>query len=448
MKKVFVMFVRLHAAAWRCCIPAVLLLCCAAILVTARPALAQGSGWAVLETVPSLKTPLSYVLWIKSGTTNSQGNYSGDMASIWTVDATGHQMAISPTYGPYPGWRADELVPAFDGTLRMAWTMDTGTTADTTQNILSFWTLDGTGHQQAISPTYGPYPGWHFDECFPNPDGTTALYWAKNGYDSSGTLSNTQLSIWTVDSVGRQLSISPTYGPYPGWVFIEGIPSFDKNGTSYLEWINFGTTASSASKYTGDQISIWKTDSRGRQTSISPTYGPYPGWHSAGITPSYDGTARLLWGKSGTTDSQGNYSGDSASIWSVDATGHQISVSPTYGPYAGWTVSSFSAAPSNTSRLTWVYPGTTDSAGNYSGDQVSLWSLNSANIQTSISPTYSAGAGGTLDSLFVMPDGSERLTWEYGADSISYYLGTQFLEWALDAGNNQTAAGPVYGPYP
>jgi hypothetical protein len=268
------MFARLHAVVWRGCIPAVLLLCCAAVLLTpVRPALAQSSSpWTVQETTPSLKTPLSYVLWIKSGTTDSQGNYSGDMASIWTVDATGHQMAVSPTYGPYPGWRAYELVPAFDGTLRMAWIMDGGSTNATYQSILSFWTLDSSGKRMSVSPTYGPYTGWQFFECFPNPDGTTALYWAKSTQDSSGNDNGNLLSIWTVDSVGSQLSVSATYGPYPGWYFREGIPSVNTDGTSYVVWTNEGTTDSSGDNYTGDQISVWKTDSRGKQLSIGPTY--------------------------------------------------------------------------------------------------------------------------------------------------------------------------------
>lgn len=441
------MFIQINKAAWRFRFFSALWLCfCAALLLPARSASAQSSTpWEVQETIFSLKTSNSYTLWVKSGTTDSQGKYSGDTASIWTVDATGHQMAISPTYGPYPGWRADELVPAFDGTLRMAWTMSSGTDDNSYRSILSFWTLDGTGNRMSISPTYGPYTGWHFDQCFPNANGTTALYWTKDSLDSSGASSSNQLSIWTVDAVGSQLSISPTYGPYPGWYFLEGIPSFNKDGTSFLVWVNEGTTDSSGS-YTGDQLSLWKTDSRGNKTSIGPTYGRYPGWQFNELYPAYDGTARLLWTRPGAYDSSDNYSGDTASIWSVDSTGHQTKLSPTYGPYAGWSISSLIAAPSSTSRLVWTHPGTTDSSNSYSGDLVSIWSLNAADVQTSISPTYSAGGGAILDSLFVLPDGSERLTWELGSTPSSYDS-AKFLEWSLDAANNRTVTGPVYGPY-
>ena len=424
---------------------AALWLCLAAVFLgLERPAHAQSSNpWQVQETIPSLKNSNTYVLWVKTGTTDSSGNYSGDMASIWTVDATGHQMAISPTYGPYPGWTASQLTPAFDGTLRMAWTMDSGKAAITRRTILSFWTLDVTANRTSVSPTYGPYPNWHFVEFFPNPDGTSSLYWQKYSYDGTGALNGTQLSIWAVDAVGSQLSISPTYGPYAGWFAYGGLPSFNKDGTVFVAWVNPGTTDSNGN-YSGDQLSVWKTDSRGNQTSIGPTYGRYPGWHFSELYPSYDGTARLLWTLPGTTDSNGNYSGDTASIWTMDATGHETTISPTYGPYAGWTANSLYAAPSSTSRLLWVLPGTTDINGNFTGDQASIWSLNAADVQTSISPTYSASGGGTVDSLTVMPDGSERLSWDYGAISGS----TQFSLWSLDASNNRTATGPVYGPYP
>ena len=420
-----------------------ILLCLSLIFVSmlGRPALAQSNPWTIQETVPSLSNSLTYVVWVKSGTTNANGSYSGDTASIWTVDATGHQMAVSPTYGPYTGWHADELVPAFDGSLRMAWTQNSGTTVDTSRNIVSFWTLDSTANLTAISPTYGPYSGWHFYEIFPNPDGTSAVYWANNTYDSSGALTANQLSIWTVDNVGSQLSISPTYGPYTGWYFLEGIPSFNKDGTSFVAWVNKGTTDSN-NNYSGDEVSVWKTDSRGSQTSVGPVYGRYPGWQFNELYPAYDGTARLLWMIPGTYDSSGSYSGDTASVWSLDSTGHQAAVGPVYGPYAGWTVDSIIAAPSSTSRLLWILPGTYDNQNNYTGDLASIWSLNAADVQTSISPTYTSPGGMASGGLDVMPDGSERLEWEYGnGDSGIFSL------WALDASNNHTATGPTYGPY-
>ena len=49
-----------------------------------------------------------------------------------------------------------------------------------------------------------------------------------------------------------------------------------------------------------------------------------------------------------------------------------------------------------------------------------------------------------LNGLTVMSDGTERLAWEYGAD----FSDTQFSLWSLDASNNRTATGPIYGPFP
>lgn len=431
-------FGRVLAALWLCLAAASVSI----LLGAASPVLAQsGSPWHVDSSVPSLSNGNTYVLWVKDGTTDAQGNYSGDTASIWTVDASGRQMAISPTYGPYAGWRTDQLTPAFDGTLRMAWTMNSGSGFLEQRSVVSIWTLDSSANRASVSPTYGPYAGWHFQEMFPNPDGTTALYWLKPIFDSSQNFSSTQLSIWAVDSVGSQLTISPTYGPYPGWFFLEGVPSLNKDGTSFVVWFN--PDLSNSDTYAGDQLSVWKTDSRGNQTSIGPTYGRYPGWRFRELYPAYDGTARLLWSYDGTTDANDNYSGDTASVWSMDATGHQTSISPTYGPYPGWTVDSVIAAPSSTSRLLWVLPGTTNSSGNFTGDQVSIWSLNSSNVQTSISPTYTSPGGQVLDSLSVHSDGSEHLEWEYSG----IYPDGQFSIWALDASNNRTVTGPVYGPY-
>ncbi len=412
---------------------------------TACHAQAGSNPWTIQQTAPSLSNPNTYALWVKKGTTDSSGNYSGDTASIWTMDAGGNQVKISPTYGPYAGWRATELTSAFDGTLRMAWTMRSGRLASGFRSVLSVWTLDVYANRTAVSPTYGPFPGWQFYEMFPNPDGTSSLYWTKLASDSNSTVNGTLLSIWRVDSVGSQLSISPTYGPYAGWYFLEGVPSFNKDGSSFLVWVNDGDYDAN-SNYSGDQISVWKTDVQGNRTSVGPTYGRYPGWQFSELYPAYDGTARLLWTLPGTTDNNNNYTGDTASVWSMDAAGQQTTISPTYGPFPGWTVYSVNASLSSTSRLLWVLPGTTDANGSYSGDSLSLWSLNAADVQTSISPTYTlagAGSGG----LSIMADGSERLEWDLGNSAASNYSDTQLSLWSLDASNNRTATGPIYGPF-
>ena len=436
------------------------LLLCLGLLIAAfgllgpvHPAAAQaGNPWTVSQTTPSLANSNTYVLWIKSGTTDANGHYSGDMASIWTVNASGQQVSISPTYGPYPGWSADSLIPAFDGTLRMTWTMDTGNTVGTRRDIVSYWALDVSGNRTSISPTYGPYTGWHFWEAFPQPNGTSAFYWVKGTTDSTGKNNGTLLSIWTVDSGGSQLSISSTYGPYPGWYFEEGIPNFNKDGTNYVVWTNPGTSDTNDQNYTGTQISVWKTDSRGNQTSIGPTYGRYPGWYFQGLIPEYDGTARLLWKTLGTyTDTQNSdgsytssYSGDVASIWSMDSTGHKTTNGPTYGPYAGWTADSLVPAPAGTSHMLWVKQGAYDINNHYSGDQASIWSLNAADVQTSISPTYTTPGGMAIDGLDFFSDGTSRLPWEYPDTNDNE---SRLSIWALDASNNRTATGQTYGPF-
>jgi len=423
------------------------LLCLAALLLGTCGRPAQAGPWTVRETIPTFTGGNSHVLWVKPGTTDTAGNYSGDTVSIWTVDVSGHQMAVSPTYGPYAGWHAYTLTPTFDGTLRMAWTQTTGTGANGFSSIVSLWTLDGLANRMAVSPTYGPYTGWLFSEEFANPDGTANLYWVKSKFSDTGVaFDGSQLSIWTVDSVGSRLAISPTYGPYSGWYFRGALPSFLKDGTWFLSWVTEGTFDNN-NNYSGDRLSLWKTDGRGSRTSISPTYGPYAGWYFNQLYPAFDGTARLLWTQPGVISSgTGTQNGDIASVWSVDQFGNQTSVSPTYGPYPGWTIDSIVAAPSSTSRLLWITPSTTNAQGKPTGDQVSIWSLNAANVQTSVSPTYTV-PGGTLTNLFVRPDGSENLTWEFGSNTNTNSNSTQFSLWDLDASNNRTVTGPTYGPY-
>ncbi len=415
-----------------------------ACLGMARPALVQASPWTVNQTAQSLKYTQSYALWIKKGTTDTNGLYSGDTVSIWVVNAAGSQTAISATYGPFTGWRALELVPAFDGTLRLAWTKESGTGTNR-QSAVSIWTLDASANLKFVGPTYGPFDGWHLLEVFANPDGTSNVYWVKSVFDATDTPTANQVSIWRLDAVGSKLSISPTYGPYSGWFFYEGLPSFNKDGTSFLAWVNPGVYDGKGG-YSGDMISLWKTDVAGTELSIGPSYGRYANWTFSELFPAYDGTARLLWTLPGTTDQNGNDSGDTASVWSVDSSGHETSISSNFGPYTGWGIDSIVTAPSSTSRLFWIHPGTNDAQGNYSGDTVAIWALNAANKTTAISPNYTT-PGGYSDGLSVFADGSESLTWNYGQTAASNYDSTQFSLWGLNALDNRTATGPVYGPY-
>ncbi len=421
-----------------------LLLCLAALLgALGRPAPAQAGPWTVYETLPSFTSANSYVLWIKAGTTDPAGSYSGDLVSIWTVDAAGNQLAVSPTYGPYAGWRASQLTPAYDGTLRMAWKADNSD--GTPDSIVSLWTLDSRANLTAISPTYGPYSGWTLLEEYANPDGTAALYWEKID-DAGAPGSGSQISIWTVDARGNRLSISPTYGPYADWYFYEALPSFSKDGTSFIAWVNSGTTDADGA-YTGDELSLWKTDAHGSRLSISPLYGRYPGWFFDQISPAYDGTARLLWVQPGGADSAGSYAGDIVSLWSVNSAGGQPAISPTYGPFSRWTARMLVTAPSGASCLLWAQPGAYDSgSGSYSGDLASLWSLSAGNALTSISPTY-AVPGAMVTGLDICADGSEHLAWQLG-NTVSGDSATRFSLWRLNSSSGLLAAGPTYGPFP
>ncbi len=435
---------KMEAAMW-CSLPACVWLCMVVGLAGMLPkaSAATGPAWHFSQSVPNLNGTTT-ALWIKTGTTDSSGNYSGDTASLWTLDAAGHQTFVSPTYGPYAGWSVSELDPTYDGALLLSWTHDTTDSSGNTQEQYSLWSLNGTGYRTAVSPTYGPYPGWSVVQTNSQPSGTALVFWKHSGvYDTSGNTSGDMLSVWTVDNVGNRTALSPTYGPYPGWSFYGASPGISsQDGSSFLLWVN---QSCSTGQGGGDQASIWKIDGNGNRASISPTYGPYPGWRADYIVPAYDGTARMLW----THDTAASdYSTlEQASVWFLDAAGDQTSVSPTYGPYPGWFTRSLQAAPDNTSRLLWVCPGADDSQGS-SGDKLSVWTLDTSGHPVSLSPTYGPFPGwSAADGLTVLPDGTERIFWGYVLPGDSSGLFSELSVWSLNAASQQTSLGPTYGPY-
>jgi hypothetical protein len=79
---------------------------------------------------------------------------------------------------------------------------------------------------------------------------------------------------------------------------------------------------------------MWNVDGNGNFVSAaSPLYGPYPGWSATSYERLPDGTGRLLW----------SHEAGVAGLWNVDANGNYVSAaSPLYGPYPGWSAQSFS----------------------------------------------------------------------------------------------------------
>ena len=399
-------------------------------------------AWHINSTFTNLDGTTT-MLWIKAGTTDANYNYSGDTISIWTLDATGRQVAVGPTYGPYINWTVSEIDPTYDGTLLLSWVHDTtDTNTGNTLEQYSLWTLNGTGYQTAVSPTYGPYPGWTFYSAAQQPNGTTLAYWTHAGTtDANGNYSGDALSVWILSkTTGVRTTTGPTYGPYLNWRFEQTTPSFySKDGSSFLLWTNRGPYDS------GDALaSIWKMDTNGNRTSVSPTYGPYIGWHPLYITPAHDNGARMIWTKSVPNAVSGN--SEQISIWTLDVYGSQIGVSPTYGPYPGWYSYILQVKPDNTSHMLWVHPGTTDTNGNYSGGQASLWTLDATETRTATSPTYGPTPGWDPEYGFV-GDGTEKLLWLYHAPNDTTTDASKFYLWNLNSSDQLPVSGPTYGPY-
>ncbi len=106
----------------------------------------------------------------------------------------------------------------------------------------------------------------------------------------------------------------------------------------------------------GDAI-IWTLDSSDNYVD-SIGFGPYSGWTPTSYVPAPDGTARLLWS---------NTNG-AVIVWKLDSSGNFVS-STGFGPYSGWTPTSYVFASDGTARLMW---SNTDGAA-------IIWTLDSSN---------------------------------------------------------------------
>ncbi len=193
-----------------CCRTGLLLIALAGLWLLAgvTAASAQGTGWQIQSVSPTFNGVAGRVLWVKPGVTDVNGNYTGDMASVWSLDANGHVTAQGPTYGPFPGATAAEIDTAPDGTTRLKWQTD-GTYNKSgvyTGDEVSIWTLDGTGKKTAQGPVYGPYLGWTNEEVQVAPDNTTRMLWRYTGSYTGSNYAGDKVTIWTLNSSGTATS--------------------------------------------------------------------------------------------------------------------------------------------------------------------------------------------------------------------------------------------------
>ena len=258
-------------------------------------------------------------------------------ASLWTIDIQGN-VAVSPTYGPYSGWKATALATGPDGHSHLLW-------AHPADGTYSVWDITDPAHPN-ILPTYGPYTGWSATALTVGSDGVDRLLWndsqpAYFGKDSPGPT-----SLWALTAMGDfnyQL-----YGPYNTWSTAALASS--AGGVSHLLWRSTTGTAS-----------LW-TVGLGGDFLYSPVYGPYPGWQTTSLAVGLQGERELLW----THAADGK-----ASLWRVDAANHQT-VFPTtgsYGPYSGYSCLAVTTDPAGTAYLLWSQPST---------GHASFWKLDGA----------------------------------------------------------------------
>lgn len=310
---------------------------------------AGGGGAGGLGTLYRLASVHTHLLW----------DTADGRASLWAIDTLG-RVAISPTYGPFDGgrWRATAMATGPDGRAHLLWSHP----ADGTY---SAWDVTDPD-KPAILPTYGPYPGWSAAAITVGSDGQDRLLWNFAGSHDFGQGSTGPAALWTIDAQGG--FSDQLYGPYETWS--TAALGSSSGAVSHLLWHN-----------TGGQASLWTIGALG-DVGVSPTYGPYDGgrWRAVGLAVGLQGERDLLW----------SHGPDSAaSFWRVDASGSRTTLSPTYGPYAGFSCVALAADPAGGSSLLWSQPSTGKAA---------LWALDAAGD--------APGAGTTTQAVYgPFPDG-------------------------------------------
>lgn len=399
--------------------------CLAAFSVLSAPAAASANPTWLVTQIATAKDGTSRVLLTAQ-------TDSGEVVSIWKLNAAGTHIATSQTFGPYTTtdggqWVVDSIVPtmivAADGTTRLLWTATSngGTAA-------SIWTFDSNMNKIGTGPAYGPYGDWLPAQFLVAPDGSERLLWTevvgKNG--------ETVASVWNLNSSGYANSMGASYGPFSGtlgpWTPLQ--MSVAPDGTARLLWINEASPKSTK----GDQISFWTLSSTGSVMHYGKTFGPFANWWVDGFYISAnDSNIHLLW----YNDS--NQTGDQASAWTLNTLGENYSAGPTYGPYTGWYAYDIFANPNGTSVIKWNQ-NQLDSNNNVDTIAVSFWTLGQSNQKTGNSPTYGPYNGWTL------------YDYERNASSLNFSLLWErsdyaFSTWSLNSSGTATAMGATYGPY-
>lgn len=380
------------------------LLCCAAFALSAlattasRARAAETALWTA-QSIAAAPDGTTRLLWTAQIT-------AGQVVSIWKLDSAGKFLAASQTYGPFSdstgSWTAeDDMAVAPSGALNVVWRENT--------NIgpkISIWTFDSNLNKVSVGPTYGPYVDtngkWLPTSLVEAGNGSTYLMWTKNVNGAFAA------SIWSLNSSGTATAMGPAYGPFT-----------DNNGSWYpqqlrtapdgsirLMWMNSNNAG------TTTEVSFWTLTSAGVASQYSPTYGPYSDWRPLNfwLNP-IDSTLHMVW----SNDSNVNVPGDAMSAWSLTTTGTATSMGQVYGPYSNWRVYAIVANRDSTSRVVWTEQDT-----DRNDIAISVWTLNGANQQIKTSPTYGPFAGWTLDTGSFDPFNSAfRLLWQRSDQAAS-----------------------------
>ena len=249
----------------------------AGVQTVAGPAYSPGTGWHSVG-VNVLPDGTLRATWLLPGTANSIGVYGGDTLQVWSIGSDGQATSRGPNLFEGAGWRYGGVCAATDETMRLLWTAPS--VAAGTEGRASVWSIDSTGQETDKGPILfnAPYSNAGAGLGIAG-DNTLRLAWLTSVPGSAQ-----KLSIWSLDTQGKETVKGPAYAPPPG--YDPGPMSVASDGATWIKWLSVASPQA---------ITLWSFDATGSVTSEGPVYSIGGKWTSFGPILSTDSSVQLFW---------------------------------------------------------------------------------------------------------------------------------------------------------
>ena len=276
---------------------------------------------------------------------------------------------------------------------------------------------------------------WYPIYTLQSPSGVSNLLWFEEVYNTSNVFLGSRAQLWALNSANAETSKGSVFAKGSGWGL--GDVQYASNGTLRSSWFKSGTFTGGV--YTGDSIQIWQMTAGGVETSEGPIYTKGAEWYSTGAGMLPDGTFRAIWVKYGTYGTGDVYSGDTVSIWTLNASGTETSEGPLLFKGAGWHYNGLVIASDESFRLEWSNEAALGGKAPVAATDAQIWTVSTSGAVTSQGPILSKGAGWNPLGLGIASSNNTlRLRWA----SDDYTTGIYSVAvWALTTGGAETSEG-------